>query len=201
MISSKIWACTGLCWLLALPLASTQNIDISKPATPKWEFGLRGGAGFNASHIERRFMYTLQGSGSPQFFSERPRYNREYYLGGYATRFLSPRWSLRSELSILSTSYNGPALTVGLFPRYKLTNWLSLEAGFEASHALSNWGRNGVRGSLGAEIGWKNIGFNVRFSPSYSPPSMFGRGGWHNTLQVGMSYKLSKLSKLANGKK
>lgn len=199
---SKFWACTTLCWLLALPFANTQNMNTLVTVNPKWEFGLRGGAGFNLSHLVNQQRYDLPRQYfSTRIISERPNSTRELYMGAYATRYFNNRWSLRSELSLLSTNNNGPFVTVGLFPRYKLTNWLSLEAGLEVTHTLSKLSTNGGTAWFGAAVGNKNLEFNVRYSPNYEPSTQFGRGGWNHTIQAGVGIKLLKVSNLVKGKK
>ncbi len=192
MISSKIWGNTLLCWLLALPLARTQNTTIVTPVAPKWEFGIRGGAGFNKTHIARHYQYAY-GENATQ---------REYYLGGYATRHFGSRWSLRSELSLLTTpsTPNNLELTVGLLSRYRLTHWLSLEAGLEAKQVISGFNRNNSNLWLGTVLNWKNVEFNLRYAPSYAPTTPFACGGWGGNFQVGASFRLAKVGKLLKGK-
>ena len=173
---------------MALPLLQAQNTPNPAPVTPKWEFGLRSGAGFHTSNL---FLgIDPNGRNSPM----------EYYGGAYLTRNLSNRWSLRSELSAVLYPYNNLALTVGLFPRYRLTNWLSLEAGIESKQVIAGYDRNNAKIWLGTAFHWKKLELNFRFAPGYTPSSRFSRGAWHNTIQLGLSYKLSKTSKLLNKK-
>ena len=197
MLSFKIQISAVLCGFLALPFAYTQDVKIQDVVAfkPKWEVGLRSGAGFNLSHSERQ----VERSGNAYYV--RPLPYKEYYLGGYLTRHFKPRFSLRSELSFLSNTYTGSAVTVGLFPRYKLNHWLSLEAGAEATHTLTEKGKNTYRGWLGVALGFEDMEFNLRFSPNHQSASQFGPASWNNLLQAGMSVNLAKLSNRMNRKK
>lgn len=202
MLSLKIWAATVLWLLLALPFVHGQNIAVS-PVKPKWEFGLRGGAGFSSIQLDKR-----QPRPRVITFSDgRIRYENihqarpELYIGGYATRYFGERWSLRSELSLISQTHEGMSLSAGMFPRYRLTNWLNLEAGFESRLALSSLGRSESRFSIGAAINHKDMEFNFRFAPGYQPATIYGKGGWTAGIQVGASFKLASIGKGMRGKK
>ncbi len=202
MLTLKIWAATVVWLLLALPFVYGQNIPVS-PVKPKWEFGLRGGAGFSSLHLDnrsprRQVIHLSDGS----IWYDRPNSTRsELYIGGYATRYFGERWSLRSELSVISQTYDGMSLSAGLFPRYRLAKWLNLEAGFESRLALSPQGRSESRFSIGAAINHKDLEFNFRFAPGYQPATIYGKGGWTAAVQVGASFKLASIGKGMRGKK
>lgn len=192
-----------MCCLVALPFVKAQELKIPETVLPlqKWEFGLRGGTGFNLTQGRKQTIGYTASDGSFQYVDVNAPDYREYYLGGYLTRNFNSRWSLRSELSMLSTRDAGSAVTVGLFPRYKLNKWLSLETGVEAQHRISGFGKNAYRAYVGAAAKVGDVEFNVRFSPNYQKPTAFSRGGWNNILQAGMSVNLSKLSNRINSKK
>lgn len=190
-----------LWWCLAAPLAYCQSTNLPL-ATPKWEFGLRSGAGVSAIPLNGnlpRLEYFVLGGNNKVRYSNSPR--AELYLGGYATRNFGPKWSLRSELSMVSKTYEGMSAALGVFPRYRLTPWLSLETGVEHRMPLSVWGRRESRFSIGAVLGAKDLEFNLRFAPAYQPTSPYGRSHWAAAFQVGASYRLASVGKIFRGQK
>jgi hypothetical protein len=202
MHSLKFWVATVLWLLLVLPLAVCQTTPITS-SNPKWDFGLRGGAGFSSIHLDNRQPFTeyfRSGGGRIRYENSNPK--AELYLGAYATRHFGQKWSLRSELSLVSKSYEGMSLSMGVFPRYQLTKWMKLETGFETRVPLSVWGRSETRFAIGAAFGRKDVEFNVRFAPSYQPASPFNRGStWLGAFQAGASFKLASVGKVFRGKK
>lgn len=202
MHSFKFWVATVLWLLLALPMVNSQTTLILS-SKPKWEFGVRGGAGFNSIHLDNRQSFTeyfIYGAGRVRFGNSNPK--SELYLGAYATRHFGQKWSLRSELSLASQTYEGMSMSLGVFPRYQLAKWMKLETGFETRVPLSGYGRAETRFAIGAAFGSKDVEFNVRFSPSYQPASPFNRGStWLGAFQAGMSLNLVKVGKVFKGKK
>ncbi len=202
MHSLKFWVATVLWLLLALPMVNSQTTLV--PSTkPKWEFGVRGGVGFNSIHLDNRQPFTeyftvrggraIHGTSNPK---------SELYLGAYATRHFSQKWSLRSELSLLSQTYEGTSISLGVFPRYQLTKWMKLETGFETRLPVSGFVSAETRFAIGAAFGAKDVEFNVRFAPSYQPVTPFNQNKtWLGALQVGMSVNLVKVGKVFKGKK
>ncbi len=200
MFSSKPWAVAVLWLLLALPLGG-QNTAALTP-TPKWEFGLRGGAGLNLIPFNgrrARIRYRILSGNNIQYGNSSPR--PEIYIGSYATRNFRQHWSIRSELSAISQTYEGMSLSIGAFPRYSLTSWLNLETGLETRIPFSKWGRVETRFSVGAAFGLKGLEFNLRFAPVYQSLTPFSRGAWFGSMQAGASFKLASAGKLLKGKK
>lgn len=196
MLSLKNWASTAVWLLLALPFVHAQNTAIA-PVKPKWEFGLRGGVGFSSIQLDNRLPRTQirSYSGGRAQYEDVNKTRSELYIGGYATRYFGTRWSLRSELSLISQTNGGMSLSAGIFPRYRLTNWLNLEAGFESRLALSYLGKSESRFSIGTAISHKDMEFNFRFAPVYRPTTIYGKGAWTGAIQVGASFKLAKIGK------
>jgi hypothetical protein len=196
MSTLKIWAYTILCGLLSIPMANSQTVSIPV-VTPKWEFGLRSGAGFSSIHLDGRnprSEWIQIGGGRTRYGNSDPR--GELYVGAFATRHFGQRWSVRSELSAVSKTYEGMSMALGVFPRYRLNSWLSLEAGIEHRLPLSNWGKSETRFSGGLVFGGKDLEFNLRFAPSYQPTTPFGRSSWLGSFQVGASYRLASVGKI-----
>jgi len=196
MSTSKIWANTVLCLLLAMPMAYSQTTNIPV-VTPKWEFGLRSGAGFSSIHLDGRnprSEWIQIGGGRTRYGNSDPR--GELSVGAFATRHFGQKWSVRSEVSAVSRTLEGMSMAVGVFPRYRLNSWLSLEAGIEQRLPLSNWGNSETRFSGGLVFGGKDLEFNLRFAPSYQPTTPFGRSTWLGSFQVGASYKLASVGKI-----
>ena len=194
MLSSKFWAATLLWSLLALPLAYSQAPTASI-SSPKWEFGLRGGVGFSMQHVfkEGRTTYVYPDG----------QLENTYYLGAYATRNFNQRWSLRTELSGITAVDTGPfrtknnfSLSLGLYPRYRLNKWLSLETGVESNFRLGSEGKPSTNLWFGTVLHWKNVELNARFSPGYAPKNEFHSAYWQNTFQVGASVRLASVGKL-----
>ncbi len=196
MLYPKNWTIASLCWFLALPWAFSQNTDLVLPK-PKWEFGIRTGAGFNylhlsggtpnASYIVEKNVFVVLNNGAKS----------ELYLGAYATRYFASRWSLRSELSIVSTPGYQLQGSLGAFSRYRINKWLQLEAGLE-TRSGKIWGAGMVnKFTVGAVLKHKNLEFNMRFAPSYQPAGPFNRNdAWFGSVQAGVSVKLASLGKL-----
>lgn len=205
MILSKFWVCTALCSLLAMPFSFSQNLlnapattkAVPQPSIAKWSFGLRGGVGsFQTAKFRRNNQFVYY-NGSPVTLTDQ---GMQYYLGGYATRHFNERWSLRSELSILSNPGINAGVSLGLFPRYKLVRWLSLEAGIEARQMFSGNSPQSSNAWLGVALTGKNVEFHARFSPGYTPGNKFLKGGWSSALQIGMSVNLGKKGRVYIGK-
>lgn len=202
MQSLNIWVSTMLWWCLAAPLAYSQSNNLSL-STPKWEFGLRSGVGFSAVHLDGNYprseYFVLGGNNKVLYGNTSPR--AELYLGGYITRNFGPNWSLRSELSMVSKTDEGMSAALGVFPRYRLTPWLSLETGIEHRQPLSLMGRSESRFSVGAALGGKDLEFNLRFAPAFMPTTPYGRSHWLGAFQVGASYRLANVGKIFRGQK
>jgi len=188
-----------------MPCAYNQN-HFNSPATEtaipqltisKWSIGLRGGIGSFQIPQFRRNGQLVFINGQQERATDQ---GAQYFLGGYATRNFNERWSLRSELSILTNPGQNAGISLGLFPRYKLTNWVSLEAGVEASQMFSGDTAQSSNAWLGVALTAKNIEFHARFSPGYTPGTSFYRGGWSNALQLGMSFNLGKKGRVYIGK-
>lgn len=197
----KIWAYTLLCWILALPMAYCQMLNIPVP-TPKWEFGLRSGAGFNSIHLEGhnpRAPWVSHGGGALHYGNANQ--HAELYVGAFATRHFGQKWSVRSELSAVSRTYEGMSIALGVFPRYRLNNWFSLEAGIEQRMLLSNWEQSETKFTGGIVFGRKDLEFNLRFGPYYQPTTPFGREAWLGSIQVGTSIRLASAGKALQSKK
>ena len=192
MFSSKIWASAALWLLLALSSAYGQSTDVLA-TIPKWEFGLRGGGGFNLSHFKKEGNVTY-------VYPER-QVVQENYLGGFAARNFNQRWSLRSELSWVTRPGSENAISIGVYPRYHLTKWFGLEAGIEARNLLAGDEKNGSKLWLGTAFSWKNMELNVRYSPRLMPKTAYLMQNWQNTFQVGASFNLAKIGKVFSGKK
>lgn len=198
-----------MCCFLALPFAYNQQVSNApaiddalppikiKPPISKWEFGLRGGVGtFQSQPKRERINFSGLGAGQTD-------QGAQYYLGGFLTRNFNQRWSLRSELSLLTNPYQNGGISLGLFPRYKLTNWLSLEAGVEARQMFAGNTPKTSNAWLGAAFTLGKVEFNARFSPGYNHASNVPysqKGYWTNGLQLGMSLTLGKKGKLSIGK-
>lgn len=202
MHSSKIWASTALWLLLALPVVHSQTSDMLL-TRPKWEFGLRSGAGFSSIQLDgrnpRTEYFVYGGSSRVLYGNSSPR--SELYLGAYATRNFRRNWSVRSELSVVSKTYEGMSVSLGVFPRYRLTNWLKLETGMEHRIPLSGWGKSESRFTVGAVFGGKDLEFNLRFAPSYQPATPYGKNAWLGSFQAGASVRLASISKVFRDKK
>ncbi len=188
--------------LLALPMAHSQTSDLLL-SRPKWEFGLRSGVGFSSIHLDGRNPYTeyfvYGGGNGPRYGNSSPR--SELYLGAYATRNFGRNWSIRSELSVVSKTYEGMSMSLGIFPRYRLTNWMKLETGFEHLQPLSSLGKSESRFSIGAVFGMKDLEFNLRFAPGYQSAVPYGKKAWLGSFQAGASVKLASIGKVFRDKK
>jgi len=202
MLFAKIWASTALWLLLALPVAHSQTSDILL-SRPKWEFGLRSGAGFSGMHLDGQNPHSehfvLRGDKGARYGNSSPR--AELYLGAYATRNFGSNWSIRSEFSAVSKNYEGMSMSLGLFPRYRLTNWLKLETGFEHRLPLSAWGKSESRFSVGAVFGGKDLEFNLRFAPGYQSNTPYSSKSWLGSFQAGASFRLASIGKVFRDKK
>ena len=144
MILSKFWASNIVWMLLSTSTAYSQALDYSAPL-PKWEFGLRGGAGLSSLHLDRRQSLVVISSRSRGRGYNDPTRHGELYIGSYATRHFGRHWSVRSELSLISQTYVAMSGSLGIFPRYCLTNWLSLETGIEGFCAVQRCRRRPLR--------------------------------------------------------
>lgn len=198
MISSKLLTSIIVWLLLALPAVHSQTLNIH-PIFPKWDFGLRGGAGFSFIPLDRRQSSIFISSGSlgeGLIF----RYG-ELYLGSYVTRYFGRHWSVRSELSVISKTLGTISASLGVFPRYRLTKFLNLETGMEARLPFNGWERARSRFSVGAAFGIKQLEFNLRISPDYQPPTPYNRGGWSASCHAGVSTKLANIGNLFGKKK
>ncbi len=192
----KNWTIASLCWFLALPWAFSQNTDLVLPK-PKWEFGIRSGAGFNNLHLSNgtpNVSYTVEQNG---FVAINNEVKTELYLGAYATRYFASRWSLRSELSIVSSPGYRLQYSLGAFSRYRINRWLQLEAGLEARSG-KYWGAGmDNKFSVGAVLKHKDMEFNLRFAPNCQRRGIFEqKGSWFGSVQAGVSVKLASLGKL-----
>ncbi|MBL7808022.1 MAG: hypothetical protein JNN28_09420 [Saprospiraceae bacterium] len=201
-LSFKAGVVAVMC-LLCFRIASYgQTSDLLKNH-PKWTYGIYAGAGFTSQsknptiYSNRFYSYGYESSfANTQFFP----YN-EVSLGGYATRRLNNRWSLRSELLIHRKNYGSTALSVGLFPRYRVLPWLQLEAGVEARQTLSGADANESKFWLGAAFGRKDLEFNIRFAPGFIPGKNGEKASFMSTTQVGVSLPLNNLGRSSRKKK
>ena len=189
MISSKVWAPTVLWLLLSLSSIVAQN-TLGTPVIPKWEFGLRAGAGFDMTHVVKK--------GDVTYVYPDGQTTNANYLGAFATRNFNQRWSLRTELSAIA----GPksALSVGVYPRYHLTKWLGLEAGIEARNLFDVGEKNQSKVWLGTALSWKGMEFNIRYSPSFVPKTAYLQQNWQHSFQVGLSLNLARVGKVLSSK-
>jgi hypothetical protein len=202
-LSFKTGVATFVCLLLCLISVQSQIPSDLVRSHPKWTFGIYAGAGFTSqANRPTATIYSLGGSRQGSSFSngQFEPFN-ELSLGGYATRRLNDRWSLRSELLVHSKSYGSTALSVGLFPRYRILPWLQLEAGVEARQTLNGTDANESRFWLGAAFGKKDLAFNIRFAPGFTPGANGKKGTLMSTVQIGVSLPLSNISRSSRRKK
>lgn len=197
--TKKIAAAALLFSLLSLPRLVSQNIA-TPSILPKWEFGLRGGAGVSMIHLEGRKPYAVTTklmAGRNMEYDNRPK--PEIQSGIYLTRNLGHRWSVRSELTLVTNNQRNLQIALGVFPRYQVNSWLKLEAGVEAKTPLFTREKIEERYWFGAAIGSQGLEFNLRFSPTYERPILVGEKEWLGTFQAGATARLAKIGQLFRG--
>lgn len=199
-LSFKAEVVAVMCILCFRIASYGQTSDLLKNH-PRWTYGIYAGAGLTSLTINpNKYSGSINVYGQESSFANSlfDAYS-EISLGGYATRRLNNRWSLRSELLFHRKNYGSTALSVGLFPRYRVLPWLQLEAGVEARQTLSGADANESKFWLGAAFGRKDLEFNIRFAPGFIP----GKNGnsFMRTTQVGVSLPLNNLGRSSRKKK
>ncbi|MBN8678583.1 MAG: hypothetical protein J0M29_10185 [Chitinophagales bacterium] len=193
--SFKTGAALVLCLLPTLASSQQAIAESVVPKYPAWRYGLHFGAGFTSQKLIE--------AGSAQYYSSsyyaqgqslsnaRFAPYSEYAFGGFLTRQLNDRWSLRSEMTYFKRTYGSTALGVGLFPRYRVLPWLQLEAGVEARQTLSGRDGNDSRLWLGAVVGRNGTELSFRYAPGYTQGVGPLKGAFMGTTQVTLSVPLN----------
>lgn len=198
-------------WLIAAALLWPAVVcPVSAQETfSKWETGIKAG-----------LMSDLTTSRSP-YTGSRWANNTAFTVGGYATRFFNPKWSLRGELlynrngnagqPIHYISTNGHAfyrvgglqqsVSLILAPRYRVNSWLDLELATEArvpvgpASPFESTRPLLLNAWAGAALHLGRFEVNVRYAPGYKPQNEYGRSAWTHGLQLGLSTRLFQSKK------
>jgi Outer membrane protein beta-barrel domain len=187
----------------ALVLFASQTFAFSQnPANKKWDIGFKTGVEINNS--PNSGVRIVNAGGTIYYEPIGGRKNTfAANFGVYATRYISNRWSLRTEFNIANNQYSFKSgntdvridqsyVSLGLFPRYRINKMFDLEMGLEARKPLKYQYPGHATSTMwiGTAVHLGKVELNLRYAPGFQPNSKYSSGGVSHQIQVGMSVPL-----------